>query len=428
MRISPSYATAWIARPSAIVCSALICCFLSSAIWAEAPNDSNSWSQWRGPARDGYVAGTSWPEALEGHLTLAWEKAHSPSYSGPILLGDSLFTTETVDKKSEKVTAYDVASGEEKWSTDWAGAMEVPFFASSNGSWIRSTPACDNDHLIVVGIRDVMVSLNPKTGDENWRVDFPKDMSTQMPSFGAVCSPIIDGGDIYVQTGGALVKLKLADGSITWKSLENSSGMMSGGAFSSPVIAEIAGKRQLVVATRTALCGVDMESGSVLWEEPIESFRGMNILTPLVVGDRVFTSAHSGRAQLFEITLSESGNWGVEEIWSQKSQAYMSSPLLIGDVIYMHLKNQRVSALSLTSGELFWTSKPFGKYWSMVTNGKQILALDESGELLLIQPNEKELEIVDRMKVADDSWAHLAVDGEKVIVRDLSAIKVFHWK
>ncbi len=127
-------------------------------------------------------------------------------------------------------------------------------------------------------------------------------MKTPLPSFGSVCSPLIDGQAVYVQTGGALVKLDLETGSVLWKSLENSAGMMSSGAFSSPVVATIGDQRQLVVATRQELCGVDLDSGGVLWRQPIESFRGMNILTPLVFGDRVFTTAHSGKAQLFQVT------------------------------------------------------------------------------------------------------------------------------
>ena len=155
--------------------------------------------------------------------------------------------------------------------------MAVPFFAASNGDWIRSTPACNDSHLLVMGMRDVLVCLDPKTGEEKWRVDFPEQMKTPMPSFGAVCSPLIDGDSVYVQTGGALVKLNINDGSLIWKSLENAAGMMSSGAFSSPVIATIADVRQLVVATRQELCGVDLETGKALWKQPIQSFRGMNI-------------------------------------------------------------------------------------------------------------------------------------------------------
>ena len=402
--------------------SAMLACTLST-LHAEP---SATWSQWRGPARDGQLPGAQWPQQLDG-LEIVWEKSHSPTYSGPIVTGDLLFTTETIDKKSERVTAYQLDSGAVKWTAEWPGAMAVPFFAASNGDWIRSTPACTPSHLVVVGMRDVMVCLDPQSGQENWRVDFPEDMKTPMPSFGAVCSPLIDGGSVYVQSGGALVKLDVETGKVIWKTLENGSGMMSSGAFSSPVIATIAGERQLVVATRMELCGVRLDDGGVLWRTPIKSFRGMNILTPLVIGDRVFTAAHSGTAQLFDISNSKD-QWNANEVWSQKVQGYMSSPVRIDDTIYLHMKNQRVCALSADDGSIRWTSSPFGKYWSMVSNGKQILALDNSGELLLIESDHDALKIVSKKKVADNSWAHLAVQGDKVIIRDLKALKVYQWK
>jgi outer membrane protein assembly factor BamB len=233
-----------------------------------------------------------------------------------------------------------------------------------------------------------------------------------------------------VQTGGALVKVSLKDGSVIWKTLENGAGMMSSGAFSSPTIATIADKRQLLVQTRQALCGVELETGKVMWQETIEAFRGMNILTPLAFGDRIFTSAHSGKAQVFEISRSAEDKWQVNEIWSQKTQAYMSSPVMIGDSIYLHLKNQRFTSLGANDGDIRWTSSPYGKYWSMISNGDKILALDNSGELLLINANESEsgLKVADQMKVANDAWAHLAIEGNLLIVRDLAALKVYRWE
>ena len=386
-----------------------------------------SWSQWRGPSRDGQISGSEWPEALKGRAELVWEQQHGPSYSGPIVGDGLVFTTETVDQKSERITAYRLDSGEKVWSVDWPGAMTVPFFAAANGSWIRSTPACTDSHLVVLGMRDVLVCLDPKTGDEFWRVDFPQKLGSSLPAFGGVCSPLIDGDAVYVQTGGELVKMSLADGSVVWKALGSDGGAMSGGAFSSPVIATIADQRQLVVQTRQELCGVDLASGGVLWKEPITAFRGMNILTPLVIGDRVFTSAYQGKAQLFEIQRDDQG-WSVKERWSQKEQAYMSSPVLVDDTIYAHLRNQRVAAFHAETGERRWTSKPFGKYWSMVCNGKRILALDSSGDLRLIACGGSELDVVDQMKVAENSWAHLAADGEYLIVRDLASLKVYRWK
>lgn len=389
---------------------------------------SIDWNQWRGPNRDSKLPAAKWPDSLQNRLELLWEHPHGPSYSGPVVSRGRVFTTETIDKTTERVTAYDLATGDLGWTAQWPGSMAVPFFAAANGDWIRSTPACTEDHLLVLGMRDVLVCLDPASGNQRWRVDFPAQMGTSLPSFGAVCSPLIDGGAAYVQTGGAVVKLSLSGGNLIWKTLENASGMMSSGAFSSPVIANIAGKRQLVVQTREALCGVDLESGKVLWKEPIEAFRGMNILTPLVIGDRVFTSAYKGSAQLFQIGRTDDDRWHVTEVWNQKTQAYMSSPLLMDDSVVVHLRNQRVTSLAVDDGSIRWTSTPFGKYWSMVSNGDRILALDNRGELLLVAKSGSSLDVLDRMRVAEDSWAHLAVQGDHVIIRDLGALKVFRWQ
>ncbi len=406
----------------------LVSCFSLAFLIGCQTSWAEEWNQWRGPNRDGSTAEDAWPESIEGRLNLVWEQPLSPSYSGPVVHKGLVITTETIDKQLERVSAYELASGSLAWEVKWPGAMAVPFFAAANGDWIRSTPVCGEGRLVVLGMRDLLVCLNPNDGSEFWRVDFPGQLGTTLPSFGGVCSPLIDEGAVYVQTGGALVKLSLEDGKVIWQTLENAEGMMSSGAFSSPVIATLCGKRQLVVQTRMELCGVDLESGAVLWRQPIEAFRGMNILTPLVIGDRVFTSAYNGRSQLFQVSYGPGDGWSVQEVWGQGSQAYMSSPLRIGDSIYMHLKNERFTNIRVDDGSINWTSSPMGKYWSLITNGDQILSLSNRGELRLIRPSDEKLEVIAEVKVADDSWAHLAVQDGFVIVRDLKALKVFRWQ
>jgi outer membrane protein assembly factor BamB len=39
------------------------------------------------------------------------------------------------------MTAFDLKTGEVKWTTQWNGAIKVPGYAMANGSWIKSTPA-----------------------------------------------------------------------------------------------------------------------------------------------------------------------------------------------------------------------------------------------------------------------------------------------
>jgi len=399
--------------------------FLSAGGYCEfaQAEENQQWLSWRGPNRDSKIDGQAWPSTLtEENFKKVWSVPFGDSYSGPIVTSDSVFTTETVSGK-ERVTCVDRKTGETRWSKDWEGAMKVPFFAARNGSWIRATPVCDGQTLFVGGIRDVLVALDCKTGEEKWRLDFAEQFG-KVPDFGMVCSPLIDGDDLYIQAGKGLHKLNKADGKIIWSSLGDNGDMMSSGAFSSPVIATIADKRQLVVQTRTYLAGVDMTSGSKLWSKSIESFRGMNILTPTIWNQGVFTSSYGGRS-LFLNVAGDTAN----AQWENKREGYMSSPVVIDHYLYMHLRNKRFACIDLNEGKETWITRPYGEYWSMVSNGDKILALDQAGKLRLIAHNPAEYEMLGELKVTEEeAWAHIAVAGSEVVIRTQKSLQLYRWQ
>lgn len=387
------------------------------------------WPQWRGPHRTGQVEATPWPDTLEGeHLQQLWRVELGASYSGPIVAADRVFVTETRAAQTEHVQAFDRKTGKPLWEAAWPGAITVPFFAKANGDWIRGTPAVDKDALYVAGIRDVVVCLDTTTGKERWRADLMAHFKSPVPAFGFVASPLVLGDHVYVQAGSGFVKLDKRTGAVVWRTLEDGGGMY-GSAFSSPIPATINGVPQILVQTRRMLAGVDAESGKVFWSQPVQAERGMNILTPTVIGNRVFTSSYGGGSVLFEIgeaTASEAAR--VREVWKSKPQAYMSSPIVIGNHIYLHLRNQRFTCLDVETGKETWTTPPYGKYWSMVANGSKILALDERGELLLINATPEKFTLLSTRKVSENSWAHVAVAGDEIYVRELKGLAVYRWK
>jgi len=203
---------------------------------------------------------------------------------------------------------------------------------------------------------------------------------------------------------------------------------MMGSAFSSPLLTELAGRRQLLVQTRQKLAGVDPESGEVLWERTVPSFRGMNILTPVQYGDAIFTSTYQNKSWLFRVSHS-GARFETAEAWSNNAQGYMSTPVVVGDHAYVHLQNQRFTCIDLRTGERTWTSRTFGKYSSLVAQEDRILALDQRGELLLLKANPKEFQLLDQRTVSDEeTWAHLAICGDELFVRGLKSLSHFRWK
>ncbi len=405
----------------------------TSASPAQAVDDAKAiapmeWNQWRGPARDGFVSGSLWPDALDqSRLQKLWRVDLGPGYSGPIVAGQSVFVTETRDKKTEHIRALDRKTGEELWQSGWDGAMSVPFFASSNGSWIRATPAIDEGRIFVAGMRDLLVCFDALTGKEIWKVDFMKAFESPLPAFGFVSSPLVIGDFVYVQAGGGFVKLEKATGAVVWRVMVDGGGM-SGSAFSSPYLTTLSGTRQILVQGREELAGVDPDKGNALWKTPVEAFRGMNIVTPTVFENRIFTTSYGGGSFLFSIDQALADK-AVSSVWRNKIQGYMSSPIIINQHAYIHLRNQRFACLDLNTGKEAWITTPFGSYWSMVAQGDRILALDETGDLRLIRASPEKYELVGEMKVSEKpSWAHLVVVDDEIYVRDLEGVTAWQWK
>ncbi|MFM8932148.1 MAG: PQQ-binding-like beta-propeller repeat protein, partial [Gemmataceae bacterium] len=178
------------------------------------------------------------------------------------------------------------------------------------------------------------------------------------------------------------------------------------------------------------LAAIDPGTGKVLWKEAINSFRGMNILTPTLNGETVFTSAYGGKAHLFKVESATEG-LGAKEVWQENgAEANMSSPVIHEGHAYLHLRNKRVVCVNLSTGKTTWTSpKSYGEYWSMVGNGDKILALDNRGILFLMEANPKEFKIIDERKISDqETWGHLAVVGNELFIREQKGLSAWEWK
>ena len=181
--------------------------------------------------------------------------------------------------------------------------------------------------------------------------------------------------------------------------------------------------------TRSLLAGIDEKKGEVLWSHPIKAFRGMNILTPVTFGDRVFTSSYGGGAVALDIKQNTDGKLTAGIAWKNAIQAYMCTPVVISGHAYLLLRNRRLTCIDLSTGRETWPERErFGQYMSLVSNGKLILGLDQRGELILFKANPAKFELIGRRKVArQESWAHIAVVGDQLFVRELKAISCWRW-
>jgi outer membrane protein assembly factor BamB len=397
------------------------------------PQDTQPWDQWRGPSRNGAIAGPAWPESLQGdHLAVKWRVGLGPGYSGAVVVADRVFVTETVDDKVEAARAVDRATGKEIWKTSWKKkGANVSLPARRHGNWVKSTPAFDGERLYAAGMEEVLVCLSGADGAVLWSIDFPKEYGTPVPGFGCVSSPLVVGDHVYMQAASSFVKVDKRTGQVLWRVLvaDKFRVLTDDGAESSPVFAVIQKQPQLVVQARPSLHGVDPESGKVLWSQPTDALMDNNILTPIVLGDHIFTSSQHGGVSLYYIRRHEFGLTPQTRWHQSKPSGYMSSPVVVGDHGYLHLGNNRLACIELRAGTAVYTTKPFGDYWSMVVQGDKVLALDASGELMLFRANPAKFDLIDRRKISEqDTWGHVAVFGEQIFVREKHGLLALEWR
>ena len=64
----------------------------------------------------------------------------------------------------------------------------------------------------------------------------------------------------------------------------------------------------------------------------------------------------------------------------------------------------------------------------MVSRGNKILALDQKGMLFLIRADPNNFDLIDEYRISKgETWAHLAVVGSEVFIRELNSMIAFDW-
>ena len=108
----------------------------------------------------------------------------------------------------------------------------------------------------------------------------------------------------------------------------------------------------------------------------------------------------------------------------------MSTPVVVNGHAYQHAKNQRLRCVDLQNGTEKWmTGEGFGKYWSLVANGDRILGLDQRGQLFLLRADVEKFSLLSQRKVSkSETWAHLAVAGNELYIRELDGLSAWRWE
>jgi outer membrane protein assembly factor BamB len=383
------------------------------------PKADADWGQWRGPHRDAVVdhdrVWGAWPAQLERR----WRVEVGAGQSSPVVAGDSVFLFSREGDR-EVARALDLETGRLLWRQGYPAPYDVYPGAASFGAGPRSTPVVSSGRLFTLGVGGILTAFDAAQGRLLWQKDFKGRFPAAAPPFGTSMSPLVAGGLLVVHAGGhdggALLALDPATGHERW-SLEG-----DGPSYSSPILATIHGREQLVIQVHRRILGVDPAAGRVLWSLPFVTPCDQNIVTPLQVGDRLLVSSLDKGTMAIELTRS-GDQWTPRVAWHRMEvPMYMSSPVLAGDQILglSHKKKGHYFALDAWSGEVRWVSEGArGENAAFVVAGEFVLVLQGDGTLLVLPKGAASFAPVRKYRLAESpTFAHAVPTGRGLLVKD----------
>ena len=313
----------------------------------------------------------------------------------------------------EVVAAYDVHSGRELWTNAW----NATFRESMGGDGPRATPAWADGRVFALGGIGELRSLDEATGQVVWRTDILKDAGASNLQWGMAGSPLVVDDTVIVQPGGSsgqsVVAYSKATGKRTWAALDDQQ------SYSSPMVAELAGVRQLLVFSATRVVGLTLDGGQVLWEHPWKTNFDINASQPVVVSaNRVFLSTGYGQgAVMLELTRAEP-KWSVREVWRNiRMKNQFSSSVLHEGYLY-GLDESILACLDAATGDVKWKGGRYG-YGQVVLASGHLIVLTESGELALVRATpESHQELLRVPAIEGKTWNHPALSDGYLLIRN----------
>jgi outer membrane protein assembly factor BamB len=385
---------------------------------------ADDWPQWLGPNRNGYSISevVPWKKAPK----VVWRKPVEEGHSSPVVAGGKVFLhTKIEGKNEEELTAYDARTGERLWHTSYPRAA----FKSLFGNGPRATPTVVKDRIYTFGITGILTCFNT-SGKQLWQVDTLKEFKAKNLFFGASCSPLVEGNKVLVNVGGkgaSVVAFDKEKGTVVWKSQNDRA------SYSSPIVVNYSGTRQVVFLTQENVLSLNPADGSRYWSFPLKDKLLESSTTPVHLGEFLVASSITYGSVGLRLDLKEQKPVATEEWKNKDLTCYFSTPVgFEREVLFMVVgqipnplapkKNEGASlrCVELSSGKELWRKEKIGTYHaSMIRTGNQkILLLDDAGNLILLQPDVKGYKELARAKVCGPTWAHPALANDRLYLRD----------
>ncbi len=386
--------------------------------------DPQDWPQWRGPNRDGI--------SPESGLAIEWGPSGPPllwrarigSGFSAVTIAQGRAYTLFQAKENEVVICWDAEMGKELWRHQW----QTPVIdAQEKRSGPRSTPAVADGKIYAIGSSGRFFCLDAATGEVKWQHDLLVEYGATLPVWGVSCSPLVDGNRVFTCPGGpggrSIVAFDTDNGKEVWKSQDDTAG------YSSPILVNAAGRRQLLMFTGKALVSLSPVDGALYWRYSWPTDYDVNAATPICAGNYVFISSNYGKGcALVEIVPEADGSLQARMVYeNNRMKNHFSSCVLFNDHLY-GFDDTFLVCLSFRTGKVCWKERGFGKGSLLLADGR-LMVLGEDGKLAVSPATPEGFQPQSTFRFSENRcWTMPVVAGGKLYLRDESEIACFSLK
>jgi outer membrane protein assembly factor BamB len=387
-----------------------------------------NWPQFRGPHGDNRADDAKLPLTWSENKNIVWKTAiHDKGWSSPVVWGDQIWlTTARADGKELFAVCVDRDSGKVRHDVKVFDVENPSKLWAGYNSFASPTPAIEAGRVFVHFGTYGTACLDTATGKTLWqRRDLHCDHWR-----GAASSPILFGDLLFLTFDGHdkqyVVALNKHNGDTVWQKDRDIDYKTTDGdfkkAFSTPAIRIVDGEPQLISSAAAATIAYDPKTGAELWKV---YHGGMNVTAPPLYGQgKAFLCTGDGGLRLLAVRPNGRGDITATHIaWKAKNKNSVpsrSSPILVGDLLYMVHESGMVSCLEAETGELVWQERLGGKFWAspLYANGR-LYFFDEDGQGHVLATGRTWKKPATN-KLNDGCRASPAVSGKALFVRTLT--------
>ena len=387
-----------------------------AAIFATCMARADDWPQFGGPNRDGVWKETGIMQSFPPDgLKVRWRVPAGDGLSSPIVSGGRVFLCDSEKRKPkawERVHCYDEKSGKLLWThtdevsyPDWA--LDATALAGPD-----ATPLAAGGKVYALGRMGNFVCLDIRDGAVLWQRDLTEDCGPA-DSFGTTPSPLLEGNLLILVTGGKPDTCVLAfdkdTGKEVWRALNDK------WTYSSPIVIEAGGKRQLIVWTPDAITSLDPATGRIWWRERRTLHGDYTSATPTVWENLLL--AGGLMFQLDPDKPAASVLWPEDTIKARRVLSNTTGPLLQGGCVYSHKSQGRLVCLDARAGQQVWEKEKLtvarsGACLHLTPNGDCVWIFTDQGDLIRARLTPKGYEELGRAHVLDPTYPF---DGRKLL-------------